>query len=69
MEFAEIINAIVQVGFPVIVALFFLYRLALQDKRHADQYDQLQTALNNNTKVISELCYLVKDLKDEVEQK
>lgn len=69
MEFMEIIQAIVEVGFPVIVALFFLYRLAQQDKRHNDQYDQLQVALNNNTKVVNELCYLVKDLKEEVEQK
>lgn len=69
MEFAEIIKAIIEVGFPVIVALFFLYRLAIQDKRHAEQYDQLQVALNNNTKVVNELCYLVKDLKEEVEQK
>lgn len=69
MEFMEIIQAVVQVGFPVICSIFFLMRLSKQDDRHNDQYDQLQVALNNNTKVVSELCYLVKDLKEEVEQK
>ena len=64
MEFAEIIKAIIEVGFPVIVALFFLYRLAQQDKRHADQFDQFTIAINNNTKVIQELCDKMDDMGD-----
>lgn len=65
MEFAEIIKAIIEVGFPVIVALFFLYRLAQQDKRHAEQFDQFTVAINNNTKVIQELCDKLEDEKNE----
>ena len=60
MEFNDIINAISMVGFPIVVAYFFLKRLAKQDERAAAQYDTLASAVNNNTKVVQELCYLIK---------
>lgn len=60
MEFAEIIKAIIEVGFPVIVALFFLWRLQKQDDRHAQQFDEMRKAVENNTKVINELLSEIK---------
>lgn len=60
MELNDIINAISMVGFPIVVGVFFLKRLAKQDERTAAQYDALANAVNNNTKVVQELCYLIK---------
>lgn len=55
MEFMEIIQAVVQVGFPVVCSIFFLMRLSKQDERHAQQFDEMRKAVDNNTKVINEL--------------
>lgn len=60
MEFNDVIQAISMVGFPILCAVFFLHRLAKQDERAAAQYDALASAVNNNTKVVQELCYLIK---------
>ena len=56
MELMEIIQAVVQLGFPVVCSVFFLMRLSKQDARHADQFDQFTIAINNNTRAIQELC-------------
>ena len=64
MEFMEIIQAIVQLGFPVVCSVFFLMRLSKQDARHADQFDQFTMAINNNTKVVQELCDKIEDMGD-----
>ena len=55
MEFMEFIQAVVQVGFPVVCSIFFLMRLSKQDERHAQQFDEMRKAVDNNTKVINEL--------------
>ena len=55
MELMEIIQAVVQVGFPVVCSIFFLMRLSKQDDRHAQQFDEMRKAVDNNTKVINEL--------------
>lgn len=57
MEFMEIIASFIStVGFPIFIAVFFLLRLKKQDQRSAEQFDQFTVAINNNTKVIQELC-------------
>ena len=55
MELMEIIQAVVQVGFPVVCSIFFLMRLSKQDDRHAQQFYEMRKAVDNNTKVINEL--------------
>lgn len=60
MEFMEIIQAVVQVGFPVVCSIFFLMRLQKQDDRHANQFDEMRKAVENNTKVINELLVEIK---------
>lgn len=62
MEFMEIIASFIStVGFPIFIAVFFLLRLKKQDDRHAEQFDQLTVAINNNTKVIQELSYKLEE--------
>lgn len=55
MEFMTLIEAILQVGFPIVCCVFFLMRLQKQDDRHAKQFDEMRKAVDNNTKVINEL--------------
>lgn len=65
MEFMTIIEAVLQVGFPIVCCIFFLMRLQKQDQRSAEQFDQFTVAINNNTKVIQELCDKLEDGKIE----
>ena len=60
MELMEIIQAVVQVGFPVVCSIFFLMRLSKQDERHANQFDEMRKAVENNTKVVNELLVEIK---------
>lgn len=55
-----IIQGISTVGFPVVVAAFFLYRLAKQDERHAAQFEEMRQTISNNTEVVKELVRLIK---------
>ncbi len=65
MELLQIIiSGISTVGFPVVVAAFFLYRLAKQDERHAAQFEEMRQAVSNNTEVIKELVRLIKKEED-----
>lgn len=61
--FQLIISAISTVGFPVIVAVFFLYRLSKQDERHAAQFEEMRKSIDNNTQVIKELMVIIKEEK------
>ena len=60
MELMEFVQAVVQVGFPVVCSIFFLMRLSKQDERHAQQFDEMRKAVDNNTKVINELLLEIK---------
>lgn len=60
MEFMEIIQAVIQVGFPVVCSIFFLMRLQKQDDRHANQFDEMRKAVENNTRVVNELLVEIK---------
>ena len=61
--FQLVISAISTVGFPVLVALFFLYRLSKQDERHAEQFEEMRKSVDNNTQVIKELILIIKEEK------
>lgn len=61
--FQLVISAISTVGFPVLVALFFLYRLSKQDERHAEQFEEMRKSVDNNTQVIKELMVIIKEDK------
>ncbi len=61
--FQLVISAISTVGFPVLVALFFLYRLSKQDERHAEQFEEMRKSVDNNTQVIKELLIVIKEEK------
>lgn len=59
-----IIQAVSTVGFPIACAAFFLYRLAKQDDRHAQQFDEMRKSIDNNTEVIKELLRIIKEKEE-----
>lgn len=62
MEYADIYNIISNVGFPIAVSIAMFYYLNKQNERHKEEIDKLSEALQGNTKVLTELCTLIKTL-------
>lgn len=62
MEVNEIINIISNVGFPIAVCLVMFYYMNKQSEKHKQEIDKLSETLQGNTKVLTELCTLIKTL-------
>lgn len=62
MEANEIVNIISNVGFPIAVCLVMFYYMNKQNEKHKQEIDKLSETLQNNTKVLTELCTLIKTL-------
>lgn len=58
----EIVNIISNVGFPIAVCLVMFYYMNKQNEKHKQEIDKLSETLQNNTKVLTELCTLIKTL-------
>lgn len=62
MDVNEIVSIVSNVGFPIAVcAVMFKYMTAQSDK-HKQEIDKLSETLQGNTKVLTELCTLIKTL-------
>lgn len=62
MEVNEIVNIISNVGFPIAVCLVMFYYMNRQSEKHKEEIDKLSETLQGNTKVLTELCTLIKTL-------
>lgn len=62
MEVNEIVNIISNVGFPIAVCLVMFYYMNKQSEKHKQEIDKLSETLQGNTKVLTELCTLIKTL-------
>lgn len=62
MEANEIVNIISNVGFPIALCLVMFYYMNKQNEKHKQEIDKLSETLQNNTKVLTELCTLIKTL-------
>lgn len=62
MEAQEITNIISNVGFPIAVCLVMFYYMNKQSEKHKQEIDKLSETLQGNTKVLTELCTLIKTL-------
>lgn len=52
----ENITALISnLGFPIAMCCYLLYRMAKSDDQHAQEMEKVTTALNNNTLVIQRL--------------
>lgn len=62
MDMNEIISLISNVGFPIAVCIALFYFMMKQEDRHKDETDKLSATVEANTKVLTELCTLIKTI-------
>ena len=62
MEVNEIVSLISNVGFPVAVCIALFFYMEKQNERHQNETDKLNGTVQSNTKVLTELCTLIKTL-------
>lgn len=58
----EVISLISNVGFPIAVCVGLFYFMMKQEDKHRDETDKLNATVEANTKVLTELCTLIKTL-------
>lgn len=62
MDLSGVTSLISNVGFPVAVCIALFFYMEKQNTRHQTETDKLNDTLQNNTKVLAELCTLIKTL-------
>ncbi|UWF79879.1 MAG: BhlA holin family protein [Bacteriophage sp.] len=62
MDTNGIISLISNVGFPVAVCVALFFYMEKQNERHQSETDKLNETVQSNTKVLTELCTLIKTL-------
>ena len=62
MDANGIISLISNVGFPVAVCVALFYYMEKQNERHQQETDKLNETVQSNTKVLTELCTLIKTI-------
>lgn len=62
MDVNEIVSLISNVGFPVAVCVALFFYMEKQNERHQSETDKLNETVQSNTKVLTELCTLIKTL-------
>lgn len=62
MDVNAIVSLISNVGFPVAVCVALFYYMEKQNERHQNETDKLNETVQSNTKVLTELCTLIKTL-------
>ena len=62
MDVNGIVTLISNVGFPVAVCIALFYYMEKQNERHQSETDKLNETVQSNTKVLTELCTLIKTL-------
>lgn len=51
----ELITAVTNVGFPIVMCLLFYAQTCKQSEQHNLEIDELKTAVENNTLVVQQL--------------
>jgi hypothetical protein len=62
MEVNDIVSLVSNVGFPVAVCIALFFYMEKQNERHQQETDKLNGTVQSNTKVLTELCTLIKTL-------
>jgi hypothetical protein len=62
MDVNAIVSLISNVGFPVAVCIALFFYMEKQNERHQNETDKLNETIQSNTKVLTELCTLIKTL-------
>lgn len=62
MNMDEVTSLISNVGFPIAVCIALFYFMVKQEDKHKSETDKLSATVEANTKVLTELCTLIKTL-------
>lgn len=62
MDLNVIVTLISNVGFPVAMCVALFYYMEKQNERHQNETDKLTETVQSNTKVLTELCTLIKTI-------
>lgn len=62
MDINAIVSLVSNVGFPVVVCIALFFYMEKQNERHQQETDKLNGTVQSNTKVLTELCTLIKTL-------
>ena len=62
MEATEITSMVSNLGFPIAVCIALFYYMNKQNERYSNETDKLSETVQSNTKVLTELCTLIKTL-------
>lgn len=62
MDVDSVIQLVSNVGFPVAVCIALFFYMEKQNERHQQETDKLNETVQSNTKVLTELCTLIKTL-------
>lgn len=62
MDINAIVSLVSNVGFPVAVCIALFFYMEKQNERHQEETDKLNETVHSNTKVLTELCTLIKTL-------
>lgn len=62
MNIDSVSQLVSNVGFPVAVCIALFFYMEKQNERHQQETDKLNETVQSNTKVLTELCTLIKTL-------
>lgn len=62
MNITDLGTFITTVGFPCAMCVLLFWFMYKQDNRHSEEVSKLSNTINENTKVLSELTILIKQL-------
>lgn len=62
MEVTQIIEIVSSVGFPIVMCIILLNYMKQENEKHDNEVKNLTDTINANTKVLTELCTLIKTL-------
>ena len=62
MDIDPVTQLVSNVGFPVAVCIALFFYMEKQNERHQQETDKLNETVQSNTKVLTELCTLIKTL-------
>lgn len=62
MDVTQIVEIVSTVGFPIVMCLILLKYMKQERDEHDKEVQHLTETINANTKVLTELCTLIKTL-------
>lgn len=62
MDLTTISQIITSVGFPIVMCLLLYKYMIEQNEKHEQEIDKLNTTINANTQILTELSTLIKNL-------